>query len=578
MKKISFYFILTTLLVTSSLKADIPNNHSPLIMHPSVQTISIYGNNMQIPFMTNGIFNGYLNQTNLIWPASANTTRMAIDFSSGLWLGAKVILPGGQKELRTAAALYNSLFTAGNIPVIGQVPPQSVCDDPTLKPYVVNLIDRSLINGGVRSRVVGGQLFTVTYDSWASWPVSKGAPYVEVNGVDGYQPGWFADRPGVGFGTVRPSEICFMTYMDYTHCTDSIHLQEMSLPGGTKPMGVEVQQIAYIFNCPGYEKSYFISWKIINKSATVWDSTIIGVSNDADIGDASDDATGCDSARDMAFIYNQDNNDLIYGVAPPAIGSRLIQGPIVYTGNNSDTVKLPYRTYIGYRMEKLYAENVFQNVSDPCFGDPDNAIAGYNYLLGLDGCGHNRINPITGHVTKFEFSGDACNKIGWYDSLPNDRRTIQSAGPLTMNPGDTQTIVMAFVIGRSTTNNQSVCQLLTESDAIKNAYYNGLCSSIIGIKPISDLVPEKYELFQNYPNPFNPNTKIKFDLAGSTEQNVKLIIYDAIGRVVTTLIDYEMKPGSYETDWNGSDFSSGIYFFRLEAGSFISTKKMVMIK
>ncbi len=580
MKKISFFFIVALLVHQSFAGSHIAKDsflHTDSLL---VRNTFLFGNDMQIPFVNNGVFNNDIgsntsSRANLIWPFSSGNPRMSMDYSSGLWIGAKV---GPQRDLRTAVAMYNSVFTPGNIPVLGQVPPQSVCDDPAWKPYLVNLIDESLVYGGVRSRTIDTLTFNVVYSSWADWPVDKGAPYVEINGVPGYQPGWNADRPGVGFGNARPSEMCFMSYMDYSNCTNNIHIHESSLPGGTLPMGVEIQQLAYIFNCPGYDRSYFISWKIINKSSNIWDSTFIGLANDADIGDATDDAAGCDSIRQMSFMYNADNYDNIYGAAPPAIGVRLIQGPLVYTGNSNDTVVLPYGAFIGYRMDRLYSVNMFQNVNDPCLGDPDNAIAGYNFLKGLDGCGSPLTNFVTGHRTRFKYSGDACNKTGWFDSSSSDGRTIQSCGPLVINPGDTQTVVVAFVIGRGTSNNQSVCEVLDRSDFIRDAYYGGLCSSVIGIRSISGNVPYMYELYQNYPNPFNPTTKIKFDLAGTGGRRARLIIYDVLGRAVSTLIDSEMKPGSYETDWDSNSFPSGIYFVRLEAGDFSATRKMVLIK
>ncbi len=584
-KNRSIYFIMALILFSTASKADLTKNYYPVPFYSvlPVQTVFLSGNNVQIPFINNGIFN-YDKVSfpstiaGVIWPVSSST-MLTIDFSSGLWLGAKVILPGNQKELRMAGALYNSVFTPGNIPVMGGIPPQSVCDDASWKPYIVNLIDTSLVNGGVRTRISGGHTYTITYDSWANWPVNKGAPYVEVNGVPGYQPGWNGDRPGIGFGTSRPAEICFMTYMDYTNCTDSVHISQISLPFGTKPMGAEVQQLAYIYNCPGFENSYFIRWKIINKSSNVWDSTYIGMANDADVGNAGDDAAGCDSTRDIAFTYNADNLDNgFYGSAPPAIGSRLIQGPLVHTGNNSDTTVLPYGTFVGYKLLKMSSVNIFENVNNPCHGDPSGSVSGYNFLRGLDGCGNPLINWVTGHSTKFRYSGDACSRLGWVDSLATDRRVIQSSGPLTMNPGDTQTVVMAFVIGRSTNNFQSVCEMLTSSDAIKNAYYNGMCSSIIGINPVSNNIPVKYELFQNYPNPFNPATKIKFDIAGTGGGLVKLTVFDALGREVSTLINSQLKPGSYEVDWDSINFPSGVYFYKLEAGNYTSTKKMILLK
>jgi photosystem II stability/assembly factor-like uncharacterized protein len=98
----------------------------------------------------------------------------------------------------------------------------------------------------------------------------------------------------------------------------------------------------------------------------------------------------------------------------------------------------------------------------------------------------------------------------------------------------------------------------------------------IGVKPINSEVPNNYLLYQNYPNPFNPSTNIKFDIAKST--NVKIVVFDALGREVTTLVNEQLKPGTYEIDWDASQFSSGIYYYKLVTESFIETKKMILLK
>src|SRR5207249_1564273 len=107
----------------------------------------------------------------------------------------------------------------------------------------------------------------------------------------------------------------------------------------------------------------------------------------------------------------------------------------------------------------------------------------------------------------------------------------------------------------------------------------------IGIKHISSEIPKAFSLMQNYPNPFNPVTKIKFDIPKSSKANI--IIYDILGREVTTLVNEQLKQGSYETEWDGSNFASGIYYYKLVvgdntnnggAGDFSETKKMVLIK
>lgn len=98
------------------------------------------------------------------------------------------------------------------------------------------------------------------------------------------------------------------------------------------------------------------------------------------------------------------------------------------------------------------------------------------------------------------------------------------------------------------------------------------------------VLPDKFELSQNYPNPFNPLTKIRLAipnvLVSGTKQstNVTLKVYDILGNEVATLVDEEKYAGVYEVSFDASQLSSGIYFYTLQAGSFIETKKMIVLK
>ena len=90
-----------------------------------------------------------------------------------------------------------------------------------------------------------------------------------------------------------------------------------------------------------------------------------------------------------------------------------------------------------------------------------------------------------------------------------------------------------------------------------------------------------FSLSQNYPNPFNPVTRIKYDVppnVKSQTSNVKLIIYDVLGREIETLVNESQKPGSYEVQWDGSRYASGVYFYKLMTDKDIETRKMVLIK
>ncbi|MBS1492037.1 MAG: T9SS type A sorting domain-containing protein [Bacteroidetes bacterium] len=97
----------------------------------------------------------------------------------------------------------------------------------------------------------------------------------------------------------------------------------------------------------------------------------------------------------------------------------------------------------------------------------------------------------------------------------------------------------------------------------------------VGITPISNVV-EGYKLSQNYPNPFNPTTKINFSIPKSGLVQIK--IYDMLGREVQSLINEMKTPGEYNIDFNGSNLSSGIYFYKLITNDFVDTKKMMLVK
>ncbi len=94
--------------------------------------------------------------------------------------------------------------------------------------------------------------------------------------------------------------------------------------------------------------------------------------------------------------------------------------------------------------------------------------------------------------------------------------------------------------------------------------------------------PQGFALYQNYPNPFNPTTTIKYSIpanAGVETQNfASLRIYNVLGEEITTLVNKYQAPGNYTVQFNASNLSSGVYFYRLQVGNFVSTKKMILMK
>lgn len=105
--------------------------------------------------------------------------------------------------------------------------------------------------------------------------------------------------------------------------------------------------------------------------------------------------------------------------------------------------------------------------------------------------------------------------------------------------------------------------------------------AIIGLINNEGNLPKEFKLEQNYPNPFNPSTKIRFDIPVSgqkLEYDTRLVIYDMLGREILSLVKEPLNPGAYEVEWDASNYPSGIYFYMLQSGNQVDTKKMVLVK
>ena len=98
----------------------------------------------------------------------------------------------------------------------------------------------------------------------------------------------------------------------------------------------------------------------------------------------------------------------------------------------------------------------------------------------------------------------------------------------------------------------------------------------LGIEPVSNVVPGDFILHQNYPNPFNPLTKIRFSIPNTSQ--VRVSVYDILGRELTILVNEQLNPGTYEAEFDGTDYPSGVYFYRLAADNYVESRKMILVK
>ncbi len=106
-------------------------------------------------------------------------------------------------------------------------------------------------------------------------------------------------------------------------------------------------------------------------------------------------------------------------------------------------------------------------------------------------------------------------------------------------------------------------------------YFASITTGVTSVQSRQEL-PNQFKLIQNYPNPFNPSTKISYEVPKRTF--VRLQIFNILGQLVQTLVDEEKQPGAFNVSWNAGNVPSGVYFYRINAGSFVDTKKMVVIR
>ena len=117
-------------------------------------------------------------------------------------------------------------------------------------------------------------------------------------------------------------------------------------------------------------------------------------------------------------------------------------------------------------------------------------------------------------------------------------------------------------------------QIVNAAGSSGRVYRRDLSTSI---EPLNNgQLPGKFSLSQNYPNPFNPSTNVEFAL--SEPGYTKLSVYNVTGNKVAVLVNENLKAGTYTIKFNGSNLTSGIYYLKLEAGSFSKTRKMVLLK
>jgi hypothetical protein len=386
----------------------------------------------------------------------------------------------------------------------------------------------------------------------------------------------------------------------------------------TAPLGIEIHQSVFayrIYNAPQLQNVLFVRYKIINtgKVNSLLDSVYFTAWTDPDLGiNYEDDFVGSDTLLNSGFIYNEEEIDPAFGNENPAFYLTLLQGPqsyipgVTFIDNNAneiydDGIDTPLDTAYNKKGSELGIEKfpgaknqkmtslTRARKSDPILGDPEDEIKARNYMTGkkrlgqiLDPCAYDQDGNVFGGVDcslinpNYWYSGDPITNVGWLNTQGTDQRMFVNSGPFNLEVGKPITIIYAYIIGRGTDRLNSIV-LAREIAAFTHQFYqSNFDDNLVSVEDEIANIPSEFILHQNYPNPFNPSTKISWQSPVNSHQSLK--IYDVLGNEVANLVNEYKPAGSYEVDFNASSLSSGIYFYKLQAGDFLQTKKMIFLK
>ncbi len=479
-------------------------------------------------------------------------------YAAGIWAGAVDSATG---ERLVTVSIYSSEYIPG--PILTPAPIATLNDLPEYRVY--KLYKDSMANNP-------------NFD-YLNWPVDQGAP------VD-----------SLGNPALIGDQMCWSVYNDW-HTIGTFDNES----GSTPPLGLEIHQTTFAFDREGpLGNCIFVKFQIYNKGNKTLEDCYFSLWADPDLGTASDDLVGVDTLTGLGYIYNASAFDGDYSEvepykAPPALGFDFFQGPLVYTGLDSDTAKAWDTLWPGYRSLPMASFNKYINGTDP-----NSADESYNYMLGLNSDG----TPLS-NGTKFQVPGDPVGRTGELDVAPADRRFMQSTGPITFRPGDSTEIVAGIVVGWYTNQLSSISFMRYYDIFAQSAYEEDFVIPEPPEKPIVSVAQLNKEIVLSWtdtsetdPGDFPFEGYTVYQGASGSGPWTEIATYAVQG---VAILDYQLDPisGQLETrvvknnsplkvrryvgidrDYiKGGDLDNGTtYYFRVEAYSYDGTKTPKMLQ
>lgn len=506
----------------------------------------------------------------------------------------------GRHTIYAAAAWMGGLDSLGGLHVTGQMYRQSGSDffqGPVMNSSAYSSatdaqwnqvwkINKTTIDSFVHWSQTGQPAGYVIPSIIMNWPAHGNAqlgqaqyllPFIDIDGDQNYNP-IAGDYP-----CIKGDQACVVIFNDDRNAHGET--------GGNK-FGIEVHAMIYAYSAPGtwLDSTVFLNYQLINRSTSDYESVYWGMFNDFDIGSSSDDYSGCDVQRNIAFAYNADANDGsssipgpgTYGANPPAEGMQYLRGPLADANDLIDNDRDGTIDEAGE--ECLMNHFVAFDNNFTSTGNPVNDTDYYDYLRGfwIDG------TPLTyggtgyGGTTPGDFMyPGTSDPLGWgtnfvpeapwdevsSSNLPADQRTITSSGPFTLSAGEQNCISYAYIYGRGTAGPVSsvdVMRLVADSSLalsattdpcacdMSTAGINSHASSLAGI----------------YPNPATTTLNI---ICGDNSTGATIEILDMNGKVVKTSTVISGNSSMVDV----SDLAAGLYFVRVNKGSIVLTGKFI---
>lgn len=368
------------------------------------------------------------------------------------------------------------------------------------------------------------------------------APYVDVNGDEIYNP-MDGDYP-----YIQGDQAVYVIMND---------VADEHTNSNADSLGIEIHVMFYQFSSSNADlnNTTFMNVKLYNRSSIDYHDFHFGLFTDYDLSNPTDDFIGCDSARNLSYVYNSSDSDLGAGGQPgytsntPAFGSVLLSESL--------------GTFLSY------------NNSGGANGDPSSAIHFYNYLRGYWGNGAHLLYGGNGfdigtttNETNFMNSGNPFLGTGWNEvtegNPSGDRRGVMSTNAHDLPAGSSICFDFAFVYNRSGNNHlENVNELLNTADDIQNYYNNNIqpCNQIF-----LDAETDNSEIITIYPNPSNGIFYLNI------QEDAMINVYNLNGEIFESA---NVVSGSNELNLN---LPNGIYILQIKTNGAIVYKKIEIIK